>query len=87
MSVSFGIYALCVATSAFCAVLLLRSYRRNRIALLLWSAVCFIFLALNNLAVLVDFILPPEIDLTMLRIVLSLAGVMTLLYGFIWEVD
>jgi hypothetical protein len=82
------IYLLCLATSAICAWLLIRSYRRNRIGLLLWSAACFVFLALNNLLVVVDILIfPTAIDLSMLRQLTSLAGVLTLLYGFIWEVD
>ncbi|HTI85214.1 MAG TPA: DUF5985 family protein [Alphaproteobacteria bacterium] len=82
------IYLLCLATSAVCAWLLIRSYRRNRVRLLLWSAACFVFLALNNLAVVIDIlVLPTSIDLTLLRLLTSLAGVITLLYGFIWEVD
>ena len=82
------IYLLCLATSAVCAGLLIRSYRRNRVRLLLWSAACFVFLALNNLAVVVDILIfPTSIDLTLLRLLTSFAGVFTLLYGFIWEVD
>jgi hypothetical protein len=82
------IYLLCLATSAVCAGLLIRSYRRTRVRLLLWSAACFVFLALNNLAVVTDIlILPTSIDLSMLRLLASFAGVLTLLYGFIWEVD
>ena len=81
------IYGLCVATSALCAGLLLRSYRRNSLRLLLWSAICFTLLALNNLAVVVDIFVLPAMDLTALRAALSVVGVLTLLYGFIWEVD
>jgi hypothetical protein len=82
------IYLLCLVTSAVCAGLLIRSYRRTRVRLLLWSAACFVFLALNNLAVVADILVfPTSIDLTMLRLLTSFAGVVTLLYGFIWEVD
>jgi hypothetical protein len=81
------IYGLCVATSVLCAGLLLRSYRRNSLKLLLWSAICFTLLALNNLTVVVDIFVLPAIDLTVLRATLSVAGVLTLLYGFIWEVN
>jgi hypothetical protein len=81
------IYLLCLATSAVCAGLLIRSYRRTQVRLLLWSAACFVFLALNNLAVVADILLLPAVDMSMLRLLTSLAGVLTLLYGFIWEVD
>jgi len=82
------IYPLCLLTSMVCAFLLIRSYLRTRVKLLLWSAACFVFLALNNLLVVIDIlILPTQIDLTELRALASAAGVLILLYGFIWEVD
>jgi hypothetical protein len=82
------VYVLCLAASAICAGLLVRNYRRTRSALLMWSAACFVFLALNNLAVVVDLIiLPTDIDLQIPRLYLSLAGLVTLIYGFVWEVD
>ena len=39
------VYLLCAATSALCAALLVRSYRRSRSRLLLWSCLCFVGLA------------------------------------------
>ena len=79
------IYLLCVATSLLCAYLLARAWRRNRSGLLIWSALCFALLALNNLVLAVDILLLPTIDLTVLRLATSLAAVAVLLYGFIWE--
>ena len=81
------VYLLCLLSSSICAWLLVRSYLRNRTGLLLWSALCFVFLALNNLAVVLDILVFPDIDLTTLRVLTALAGVSTLLYGFIWKVD
>jgi hypothetical protein len=80
------IYLLCVATSLLCAYLLARAYRLGRTKLLIWSALCFALLALNNLVVAADVLLLPTIDLTVLRLATSLAAVVVLLYGFIWEV-
>ena len=48
------VYLLCTITSLVCAALLLRSYARNRVPLLFWSAVCFVGLFVNNLMVLID---------------------------------
>ena len=79
------IYLLCVATSLLCAYLLARAYRRGRTKLLIWSALCFALLALNNLVVAADVLLLPTIDLTVLRLATPLAAVAVLLYGFIWE--
>lgn len=82
------VYTLCFVTSAVCSWLLVRSFRRNRTPLLLWSAACFVLLAVNNLLVVIDLVLlPPSIDLSPLRVAASLAAVSTLLFGFVWEVD
>ncbi len=81
------VYALCFITSAVCGWLLVRSFRRNRTRLLLWSAACFVLLAVNNLLVAIDLaVLPPEIDLSPFRAAASHAAVFTLLFGFVWEV-
>lgn len=81
------VYTLCFATSAACAVLLGRSYRITGARLLLWSALCFALLAVNNLFVIVDLLLIKSIDLTVVRLVLSLAAVLVLLFGFIWNLE
>ncbi len=79
------IYLLCVITSLLCAGLLVRAYRRAPARLLIWSAICFAMLALNNLVLAVDVVLLPDNDLTMFRIITALAAVSVLLYGFIWD--
>jgi hypothetical protein len=81
------VYLLCLATSALCAVLLVRAYVRSGARLLLWSAICFFMLALNNLLVVVDFLVYPDRDLTLMRNFASLVGITALLYAFIWEAD
>ena len=81
------VYLLCLLTSAACAWLLVRSYLKSRTKLLLWSAACFVMLALNNLFVVADVVIFPSFDLTLLRSLSALAGVGLLLYGFIAELD
>ncbi len=81
------VYSLCFLTSAICAGLLLRSYMRTRARLLLWSALAFICLAVNNFFVLGDMILFPDYNLLAFRYVAALAAVCVLIYGFIWEVE
>ncbi len=82
------VYALCVLTSAVCAWLLVRAYRRTRTRLLLWTAISFVFLAINNLLVFADIVITgPAIDLLWLRYAASLAAVSVLIYGFIWEAE
>lgn len=82
-----AVYVLCFLTSAVCAALLVRSYLRSRTRLLMWSAACFTLLALNNLLLVVDLLVLPAVDLSLLRSLSSLAAVATLLYGFIWETE
>lgn len=79
------VYLLCLVTSVVCAWLLVRSYLRTRTSLLLWSALCFVLLALNNLFVVGDMVLLPAVDLSLGRQVTALAAVCVLLVGFIWE--
>jgi hypothetical protein len=81
------IYILCLLASAGCAFLLIRSYLRNGTRLLLWSAGCFVLIALNNLLVATDILLLPTVDLLPLRRIASLAAVSLLLFGFVWETD
>ena len=81
------VYLLCFITSLACAWMLGRSYRQNGMRLLLWSAICFGFLALNNLALVFDLVVWPEsVDLRLLRISLALAAVVSLIWGFVWDV-
>ena len=82
------VYVLCFLTSAACAWLLGRSYRRTGMRLLLWSSVCFALLAGNNLVLIFDQVIwPDDVDLRLLRQVLALAAVASLIWGFIWEVE
>ena len=81
------VYFLCFATSAGCGILLVRSYLRTRTTLLLWTAICFVFLALNSFLVVIDLVFLPDVDLRLARLAASIVALSTLLYGFIWEVD
>ena len=81
------VYLLCLLTSASCAWLLGRSYRRNGARLLLWSSICFAFLTANNLVLVLDLIVWPDLDLRLPRLFLSLCAVSSLIWGFVWEVE
>lgn len=84
---AISVYLLCVLTSAACAALLGRSYLRTGMPLLLWSSLCFVLLAGNNMVVLIDLVLLPQVDLRLLRHAFSLGAVLLLLIGFIWSRD
>ena len=81
------VYTLCFVTSAVCALLLVRSYRSSGARLLLWSALCFLLLAANNLVVIIDMLIVPDLDFRLYRLALSLAAVSVLLFGFIWDAE
>lgn len=76
-----------VLTSGACMVLLFRGYMRKRVRLLMWSAICFAGLTLNNIALFCDLVAFPEIDFRTVRLLAALAGMLVLLYGFIWDAD
>ncbi len=79
---------LCIATSIVCTWLLYRGWLRTKTRLLFWSAICFVFLAVNNLLVFTDvIILPTQVDLRPLRLAASLVAVVVLLWGLIWEAE
>lgn len=81
------VYSLCFLSSALCAGLLLRQYRKVASPVLLWSSTCFILLAITNLLVVIDQIVVPELDLKLARLVMTLIAVSVLLFGFIWEAE
>ena len=81
------VYVLCFLTSAACAWLLGRSYRQTAARLLLWSSVCFFFLAANNLVLILDLLVFGAVDLRLLRLLLALAAVVSLIWGFVWEAE
>jgi hypothetical protein len=81
------VFFLCLITSVICMALLLRGWWRTGTRLLFWSALCFVFLAVNNLFVVFDLVLFPAIDFLPMRYLSSLAAISVLLWGFIWEAD
>lgn len=82
-----AVYFLCFATSGAVAILLLRNYLRTGARLLMWSALCFAFLAANNVAVIFDLLILPDQNYSLVRVVLSLTAVSLLLFGCIWGAD
>jgi hypothetical protein len=76
---------LAIVTCLGCTLLLYREYRRQRTRLLLWSALCFVCLTVNNVLLIADLVVFPSIDLRIYRMLAALTGMLFLLYGFIWE--
>lgn len=79
------IYSLCSLTSLLCAVLLLRGYFKSRYRLLMWAGLCFIFFTLNNLLLIADKFFVADYSLLNVRLSVTLAGLILLLYGLIFD--
>jgi hypothetical protein len=79
------IYGACMLTALLCAFLLFRAYRRSRHRLLMWSGLCFAGLTLNNLFLVLDKLVFPDIDFAIARSVSALFAMAVLLYGLIWD--
>lgn len=86
-AVKITIYLLCLLTALACCLLLLRGYGRSRTRLLLWSAICFGFLALHAVVVTVELLVFPGINLQVLRHAASLLAAGSLAFGLVWEAE
>ena len=77
---------------------MLPDQRRLRVAA--WSSLCadrdsaaaleqrlLRLLAANNLVLVLDLVVWPELDLRLARLVLALAAIMSLIWGFVWDVE
>jgi hypothetical protein len=80
-----AVYVLSAITSSICMLLLVRGYLASRSRLLMWSAACFGGLALNNVLLVVDLLVLPDVDLSVLRALVMAAAFLVLTVGLIWE--
>lgn len=89
LNMAQAVYLLCAFTSITCAILLFKSYRINRSQLLLWSSLCFGLLSLNNITLMIDLVLLPEIDFygAILRNLMGALAGITLVFGLVWEIS
>ncbi|MDP3739355.1 MAG: DUF5985 family protein [Hyphomonadaceae bacterium] len=82
------VYILCFVTCAVCAGMLVRSWMKTRTRLLLWTAVSFVFLAVNNFFLFADTTLaPPDVDLSAFRVTAGVVAICVLIFGLIWEAE
>jgi hypothetical protein len=81
------LYVLAVLSSLSCCVLLFRGWAQKRVRLLLWSALCFAGLTVNNVLLFVDLVVLPDGDLRLPRLAAALVGIAFMLYGFISDSD
>ena len=80
-----AVYVLCTATALACAALLWRGHARTGVRLLLWSAVCFMGLSMENAILFIDRVVVQSVDLSLFRLSAALVGVGALIYGLVWE--
>jgi hydrogenase/urease accessory protein HupE len=79
------VYLLCALTSVMCAALLTRSWLRSRVRLLLWSSLCFVGLAVNNVLLFIDLVVVPEVNLATVRSTTALLSIGILVIALVWE--
>ena len=81
------VFILCAITSIVCAIALTKGYRRSRNMLLFWSALCFGFMAANNVFLIIDLLVLPELDMngSFWRNLLTATSGSLLLIGLILE--
>ena len=79
------IYGLCALTALGCASLLLIAWRRSGYRLLLWSGLCFVGLTINNLLLIMDKLVFPNIDFSTWRSLSALVAMLVLIYGLVWD--
>jgi hypothetical protein len=75
------VFLLCALTAFACTAMLLRAYLRSRARLLLWSALCFAGLTVNNVMLVLDHVLLGNVDLSTWRLVVALLAVLLLVTG------
>ncbi len=81
------VYILCMLTSLGCAVLLWRAYRRSRMRLLFWSALCFGIMAISNALLFLDLVVFPDVYILPFRSLVSQIAFLVLLFGLIFETN
>lgn len=81
------VFVLCTLTSLACGALLFRGYRRSRARLLMWSALCFLGMAVHNGLRLLDVLRHAPAERAWLSSLPALVGVLLLIYGLIYDVE
>lgn len=80
------VYTACAILSFACAYLLYRGFRENQYRLLFWASLGFMGFAFNNVLLLIDSMFPVEtLDLSVVRLLPGLVGMVILVYGLISE--
>ncbi len=87
------VYILCALTSLACAVMLWRGFTQSRARFLMWSSLCFVGLAINNILLFADKVVFPDVThvlgvpFPIWRSATALVGIALLVYGLIWDAE
>ena len=79
------IYSLCALVAALCTFLLTRAWLASGYRLLLWTGLCFAGLTATNVLLFLDKIVFTTVDLSLPRLMVTLASMGVLLYGLVWD--
>jgi hypothetical protein len=79
------VYLLCALTSLACSVLLIRGYMRQKVRVLLWCALCFIGMTFNNVFLILDIVVFPDLTLWHVRSLSGLVAMGLLVFGLVWD--
>lgn len=79
------VYILSTLTCGVCAYIQFRQFFKMRVKLLMWIAICFAGLTLNNALLIVDILLVPLTDFSISRLIVADFSVAILAVGFVWE--
>ena len=85
MSLNVVVLVATIVLSVACTVLLAYSYATRGSRLLLWCALFFVCLTLNNVLLFFNMAVVPHLDLRLYRFASAAAGLLFVLYGLIYE--
>ena len=81
------VYLMCTVTSAICAALLLREYRRTASRVLLWCGLAFAGFTVGNAMVFTDVILVPSLNLATVRAIVNWGATTVLVVALLWDLE
>ena len=88
-----AVYILCALTSLACAVMLWRGFAQSGARFLMWSSLCFVGLAINNVLLFLDKVVLPDVtgfwgvSFPIWRSAAALIGIALLIYGLVWDAE
>jgi hypothetical protein len=85
MSLAPAVYVLSLLVGALCAALLFKAHRRAPSPLLLPAAICFAGLALNDLGLIVDLFVLPDVSIVAVRSLPAVIGLGVLVRALVKE--